>query len=80
MNKYIPNTHNIEGTDFPVLYEDNRILVFENGSGEIFIEEKVSRQTLRITPDFPTLKITSATSYLIPSIYNSCPCIGMIKK
>ena len=53
---------NPETEQFPVYYEDDTMLVFENGSGEIFVENKTTkigcgRVSLRISPWGADLKV-----------------------
>jgi len=53
--------------DFPILFEDRTTLVYTNGSGEIFIENKRGKNsTIRITPDQDGFSVTAYGSQLTP--------------
>jgi len=62
------------GEDFPILYEDHQILVYNNPSGEIFVEKKGENiAAIRISPDSDGLVVTSQSANFTPWSVNGLP-------
>lgn len=47
-------------SQLPTVYEDSGVRVFHNCSGEIFVENKATNVTIRISPDHNALVVTAA--------------------
>jgi hypothetical protein len=62
------------GNNFPILFEDSTLVVYTNGSGEIFVERKSDdKVTIRVTPDHNDLTVTAAQARLTPWSVNGLP-------
>ncbi len=58
-------------SQFPSLYEDGRIRVFTNGSGEIFVQDKAEYgETMRISPAYRGLIVTCQGGLMTPTSKN----------
>lgn len=53
------------------LYEDQVTVVYHNGCGEIFVGNKNSGKTIRITPVREDISVSCYDCYLIAFTYNS---------
>lgn len=61
------------------LYEDQAIVVFDNGSGEIFVQLKLHKKaTVRISPCYNHFKITCNNGTLIPTSLNGLSCVAAL--
>lgn len=59
-----------ESEQFPILLETFHVLVYENSVGEIFIENKRTGVTMRITPSHNDMTVTAAEGRLVPTSVN----------
>lgn len=66
--------------DFPILFEDSRIKVYQNGSGEIFVENKRNKKaTVRISSDGGSyLRITAHDGTMTPGSINGLSAIYVL--
>lgn len=63
-----------EYANFPRLFEDSALIVYTNGSGEIFVKNKRDeKSTIRITPDRDGLNVTAHDGVLTPWAVNGLP-------
>ena len=54
----------------PTIYEDSGVRVFHNCSGEIFVENKETDVTIRISPDYRSLMVTTQNGIMTPWAVN----------
>ncbi len=50
----------------PTVYEDSRVRVFHNCSGEIFVENKETGINIRISQDNKSLVVTTHDGFMTP--------------
>lgn len=58
-----PQRFMYDNPSIPILYEDNQIVCFTNGSGEIFVQHRSNKAEVRITPRENGLAITSDSRF-----------------
>jgi hypothetical protein len=56
----------LDEESFPTVYEDDRIHVYHNRSGEIFVKQKISGVGMRISPHGDQIDVTANGGYLDP--------------
>lgn len=60
--------------NFPLLFEDSNLIVYTNGSGEIFVKNKRDEgSTIRITPDRDGFHVTAHDGVLTPWAVGGLP-------
>lgn len=57
----------------PTIYENNEVKVYHNCSGEIFIENKHTNCTIRVSPEYSRTIVTAQDGIMTPWATNGLP-------
>ncbi len=61
--------------EIPTIFEDDNVVVRQNGSSEVFVTLKVPEgPTIRVTPKGYSLMVTAAGNVMSPYSHNGLPC------